>query len=193
MPNVRIFMSFDRDNDEDLHDLLLEQSRRQSSGFEISARSEATTMTDRWDDKVRRQISAVDEVIVICGEHTASSDPSATTACTVGRGRSCRTRSSRRSGTPDPARWRSATSGPDSTPDGIARISRQLGGWPSRFDGCRPPLSCDRALRRWGRKPGQLLPPVRVLGADRQQLVSRPCARSAEQDPLPGGPGAQFC
>jgi hypothetical protein len=73
MPNVRIFMSFDRDNDEDLHDLLLEQSRRQSSGFEISARSEAATMTDRWDEKVRRQISEVDEVIVICGEHTASS------------------------------------------------------------------------------------------------------------------------
>ena len=73
MPNVRIFMSFDRENDEDLHDLLLEQSRRQASGFEISARSEATTMTDRWDDKVRRQISEVDEVIVICGEHTASS------------------------------------------------------------------------------------------------------------------------
>jgi hypothetical protein len=66
-------MSFDRDNDEDLHDLLLEQSRRQSSGFEISARSEAATMTDRWDEKVRRQISEVDEVIVICGEHTAAS------------------------------------------------------------------------------------------------------------------------
>jgi hypothetical protein len=73
MANVRIFMSFDRENDEDLHDLLLEQSRRQSSGFEISARSEAATMTDRWDEKVRRQISEVDEVIVICGEHTASS------------------------------------------------------------------------------------------------------------------------
>jgi len=73
MPNVRIFMSFDRENDEDLHDLLLEQSRRQSSGFEISARSEAATMTDRWDEKVRRQISQVDEVIVICGEHTAAS------------------------------------------------------------------------------------------------------------------------
>ena len=73
MPNVRVFMSFDPDNDEDLHDLLLEQSRRQSSGFVISARSEATTMTDRWDERVRRQISEVDEVIVICGEHTASS------------------------------------------------------------------------------------------------------------------------
>jgi len=73
MPNVRVFMSFDPDNDEDLHDLLLEQSRRQSSGFVISARSDAATMTDRWDERVRRQISEVDEVIVICGEHTASS------------------------------------------------------------------------------------------------------------------------
>jgi len=73
MPNVRIFMSFDPDHDADLHDLLLEQSRRQSSGFEISARSETATMTDRWDERVRRQISAVDEVIVICGENTGSS------------------------------------------------------------------------------------------------------------------------
>jgi hypothetical protein len=73
MPNVRIFMSFDPDHDGDLHDLLLEQSRKQSSGFEISARSEAATMTDRWDEKVRRQISQADEVIVICGENTGSS------------------------------------------------------------------------------------------------------------------------
>ena len=73
MSNVRIFMSFDPENDKDLHDLLLEQSLRQSSGFEISARSEAATMTDRWDERVRRQISQADEVIVICGEHTASS------------------------------------------------------------------------------------------------------------------------
>jgi hypothetical protein len=73
MHNVRVFMSFDPDNDEDLHDLLLEQSRRQDSGFEISARSETATMTDRWHERVRQQISQVDELIVICGEHTASS------------------------------------------------------------------------------------------------------------------------
>jgi hypothetical protein len=74
MSNVRIFMSFDLDNDEDLRDLLLEQSRRQCSGFEISARSEAATTTDQRDERVRRQISEADEVIVICGEHTASSE-----------------------------------------------------------------------------------------------------------------------
>jgi hypothetical protein len=73
MANVRIFMSFDPDNDADLHDLLLEQSRKQSSGFEISARSDGATMTDHWDERVRRQISQADEVIVICGEHTGSS------------------------------------------------------------------------------------------------------------------------
>ena len=73
MPKVRIFMSFDPDNDQDLHDLLLQQSRSRSSGFEISARSEAATMTDQRDERVRRQISEADEVIVICGEHTASS------------------------------------------------------------------------------------------------------------------------
>ena len=73
MPNVRIFMSFDPDNDEDLRDLLLQQSRSRASGFEISARSEAAAMTDRWDERVRHQISQVDEVIVICGENTGSS------------------------------------------------------------------------------------------------------------------------
>jgi hypothetical protein len=73
MPNIRIFMSFDPDNDSDLRDLLLEQSLREWSGFEISARSEAETMTDRWDERVRHQIAQADEVIVICGEHTASS------------------------------------------------------------------------------------------------------------------------
>jgi hypothetical protein len=73
MGNVRIFISFDLDHDQDLHDRLLEQSSRQASGFEISARSEAPTKTDLWDEKVRRQICEADEVIVICGEHTEGS------------------------------------------------------------------------------------------------------------------------
>jgi hypothetical protein len=73
MDDVRIFMSFDLENDEDLHDLLLEQSSKRNSGFEIAARSEAWTMTDSWDEFVRRRMREVDEVIVICGEHTAAS------------------------------------------------------------------------------------------------------------------------
>ena len=75
MGNVRIFISFDLDHDQDLHDQLLEQSSRQASGFEISARSEARTMSDLGDEKLRRRICEADEVIVICGEHTASSMP----------------------------------------------------------------------------------------------------------------------
>jgi hypothetical protein len=70
MADVRIYVSFDRENDQDLHDLLLEQSLRSSSGFEVATRSDSAMMTSRWDQTVRRRISAVDEVVVICGEHT---------------------------------------------------------------------------------------------------------------------------
>jgi hypothetical protein len=73
MGNVRIFISFDLDHDQDLHDRLLEQSSRRASGFEISARSEARTLTDLQEEKVRRRICEADEVIVICGEHTEES------------------------------------------------------------------------------------------------------------------------
>ena len=73
MGNVRIFISFDLEHDKDLHDRLLEESMRRASGFEISARSEARTMTDLWDERLRRRICEADEVIVICGEHTAAS------------------------------------------------------------------------------------------------------------------------
>jgi len=73
MGNVRIYMSFDLDHDQDLHDLLVEQLLRETSGFEISARSQGRTMTDLSEEKVRRQIRKADEVIVICGEHTEAS------------------------------------------------------------------------------------------------------------------------
>lgn len=73
MDDVRVFMSYDPENDRDLHDLLVEQSSQPDSGFEISARSEAWAMTDSWDESVRRRMGGVDEVIVICGEHAAAS------------------------------------------------------------------------------------------------------------------------
>ena len=73
MTKVRVFMSFDLENDKDLHDLLLEQCSRQASAFEISAESEAGMMTARWDERVRHRICEADEVLVICGEHTAAS------------------------------------------------------------------------------------------------------------------------
>jgi hypothetical protein len=75
MPDVRIFTSFDRDHDGDLYDLLLEQSLKGNSGFEISARSEPWTTEGPSEDRVRQRIRDADEVIVICGEHTAKSWP----------------------------------------------------------------------------------------------------------------------
>jgi hypothetical protein len=73
MTDVRIFMSFDMDHDRDLYELILEQSLKGGSGFEISARSEPRSTEDLWDERARRRIRSVDEVIVICGEHTADS------------------------------------------------------------------------------------------------------------------------
>jgi hypothetical protein len=71
MSNVRVFVSFDIEHDGDLCDLLLEESRRDGSGFEVAGRTE--TAPDPGGDKVRRRIAAADEVIVVCGEHTDES------------------------------------------------------------------------------------------------------------------------
>src|SRR4030095_17227332 len=71
---VRVFLSFDLEYDADLGDRLSAQSQRGGSGFHVAARSESGAMTDRWHDGVRRRVRAADEVIVICGEHTAESD-----------------------------------------------------------------------------------------------------------------------
>ena len=71
MSNVRVFVSFDTEHDGDLCALLLAESRRDGSGFEIAGRTETTA--DPGGDKVRRRIAAADEVIVVCGEHTDES------------------------------------------------------------------------------------------------------------------------
>lgn len=67
---IRIFVSYDREHDEDLHDRLVEQASKGTSGFEISARSRARPATDLWDEDLRRDIQEADEVIIICGEHS---------------------------------------------------------------------------------------------------------------------------
>ena len=67
---IRIFVSYDREHDQDLHDRLVEQASKGTAGFEISARSRARPPTDLWDEDLRRDIQEADEVIVICGEHS---------------------------------------------------------------------------------------------------------------------------
>ena len=75
MVNVRVFVSFDLENDADLRDRLAAEATRQTSGFEVVARSEAGPVTETWDTSVRRRMAQVDEVVVICGEHTEGSLP----------------------------------------------------------------------------------------------------------------------
>jgi hypothetical protein len=74
MVSVRVFTSFDLDHDEDLVDRLLVHSRECDLGFEIVARSEAGEMTERWSEGLGHRIDEVDQMIVICGEHSGTSE-----------------------------------------------------------------------------------------------------------------------
>lgn len=73
MGKIHIFVSFDLEHDEDLCDLLLEQSAIGSAGFAVMGRSRARSVHDLPGDGVRRAIREADEMIVICGEHTEDS------------------------------------------------------------------------------------------------------------------------
>jgi hypothetical protein len=74
MEKIRVFVSYDRDHDGDLHDLLVQQASKVTSGFEISARSRARATADFCDEDLRREIRDADEVIILCGEHTDCSE-----------------------------------------------------------------------------------------------------------------------
>jgi len=69
-----VFLSYDVEHDGDLGDRLSDQSQRGGSGFSVASRSESGAMTDRWQAGVRRRLRGADEMIVICGEHTATSE-----------------------------------------------------------------------------------------------------------------------
>jgi hypothetical protein len=73
MTKIHVFVSFDLNHDEDLCNLLLEQSERPSLGIEVLGCSKARSVNDAPGEGVRRQIRQADEVIVICGEHTGDS------------------------------------------------------------------------------------------------------------------------
>ena len=70
MPKVATFISFDYDHDEDLRNLLVGQAKNPDSPFDIADRSLKEDLTGDWKAKVRNRIKRVDQVIVICGEHT---------------------------------------------------------------------------------------------------------------------------
>jgi hypothetical protein len=74
MHEIRVFTSFDRDRDRDLHERLIRQSHSSDSPFAVadwSGRDAESGAAER-DESLRARIAQVDAVIVICGEHTDS-------------------------------------------------------------------------------------------------------------------------
>jgi len=71
--DTRIFVSFDLEHDASLYELLVEQSKAPASGFEVVGGSEPLKDVGLWPAEVREEIRQVDQLIVICGEHTEDS------------------------------------------------------------------------------------------------------------------------
>jgi hypothetical protein len=72
MSGLRVHVSYDLAHDRDLHDRLSGQAKKPAS-FTVTSRSEGGEITSAWSERVRESIAEVDEVIVICGEHTDES------------------------------------------------------------------------------------------------------------------------
>ncbi|MBL8869220.1 MAG: TIR domain-containing protein [Planctomycetaceae bacterium] len=70
MAKKRTFISFDYDNDLDLKNLLVGQSKNEDSPFEIIDLSIKEAISEDWKKKARTRIKGCDVVVVICGEHT---------------------------------------------------------------------------------------------------------------------------
>jgi hypothetical protein len=73
MGKIDVFVSFDIENDVDLYELLLAQSKYAGSGFTVLGSSGRSPNTDVWSETARRRIREADQVIIICGEHTEAS------------------------------------------------------------------------------------------------------------------------
>lgn len=69
MPKTRVFISFDYDHDNDLKNLIVGQARNPDSPFEIADWS-IKEASANWRSEARRRIRSVEQVIVICGQHT---------------------------------------------------------------------------------------------------------------------------
>jgi hypothetical protein len=67
---VRVFTSFDYDNDDDLRVMLLGQAENPDSPFDIADWSLKEPLTGDWKEKIKPRIRAVSQVAVICGHYT---------------------------------------------------------------------------------------------------------------------------
>ena len=72
--NKRVFISFDVDHDEGTKVMLAGQAKLPDSPFDFKDASLREPLTGDWKEKVRRRMTNIDVVIVLCGEytHTAS-------------------------------------------------------------------------------------------------------------------------
>ena len=70
MAKKRVFISFDFDNDADLRDNLVAQSKHPQSPFSMVDCSVRAPYDERWRQRVRDIIRSTDLAIVICGAHT---------------------------------------------------------------------------------------------------------------------------
>lgn len=70
MAKKRVFISFDVDHDEGTKIMLAGQAKLPDSPFDFTDASVKEPLTGDWKEKVRRRMSNVDVVIVLCGEHT---------------------------------------------------------------------------------------------------------------------------
>lgn len=70
MSGLRVYVCFDPRYDGDLLARLLRDSRRSDSPFEIVGSTGTYTEGQGWEDDFRRNLEDVDEVVVICSEHS---------------------------------------------------------------------------------------------------------------------------
>lgn len=70
MAKARVFISFDFDHDDGLKAMLVGQAKNPDTPFELADWSIKEHLTGDWKAKARVRIRSVDQVIVLCGEHT---------------------------------------------------------------------------------------------------------------------------
>ena len=71
MVKKRVFCSFDYDNDKNLKDLLIGQSKNPDSAFEVSDWS-MKEAAPSWEEEAEGRIKRSDQVIIVLGDKTHS-------------------------------------------------------------------------------------------------------------------------
>ena len=71
MSNIRVFVSFDFDNDKELKTFIIGQSKNPDSPFQVTDWSMKEAAPEKnWEDEAEERIKRVDIVLVMVGEET---------------------------------------------------------------------------------------------------------------------------